>query len=75
MIKTTILSLIKLYQASISPDHGILRREHGFCRFYPSCSQYSYEAINMYGVLRGTLKSLARIARCNPFNSPKIDPV
>ncbi|MCJ7626050.1 MAG: membrane protein insertion efficiency factor YidD [Anaerolineaceae bacterium] len=45
------------------------------CRFYPSCSHYSYQAIYKHGVLRGGLMSIFRILRCNPFNPGGHDPV
>lgn len=70
--------LIRLYQLTVSPDHGWLLRgryPYGFCRFYPSCSQYAYDAIGRFGAVRGTALALARIARCNPFTQPKVDPV
>ncbi|KKC28448.1 hypothetical protein CDSM653_02505 [Caldanaerobacter subterraneus subsp. pacificus DSM 12653] len=45
------------------------------CRFYPTCSQYSIEAISKYGLLKGGLMSIWRILRCNPFNPGGYDPV
>lgn len=45
------------------------------CRFLPHCSDYSYEAIQKYGILRGTFKGLWRILRCNPFSKGGYDPV
>lgn len=76
-VKKIILTLITLYQKTFSPDHGPFR--HFFfaagCRFYPSCSQYGYEAIDRYGVIRGLLKSMVRIAKCNPFHRGGIDPL
>ncbi len=46
------------------------------CKFNPSCSAYSYEAIEKYGVLKGGLMSVWRILRCNPFTKPgTYDPV
>jgi putative membrane protein insertion efficiency factor len=75
MIKRLFIAAIRLYQATLSPDHGILRKRHGFCRFYPTCSQYAVEAIEKYGVLRGTTRAALRVARCNPFTKPGIDTV
>lgn len=75
MIKQFLILLIRIYQATVSPDHGILRRKHGFCRFYPSCSQYAVESIEKYGVLRGTTRATLRVIRCNPFAKPGIDTV
>lgn len=67
---------IKFYQKTLSPDHGFLRRfyPNGFCRFYPTCSEYSLSAIHKYGVFRGTIKTFWRILRCNPWNKGGIDP-
>ncbi|MED5576188.1 MAG: membrane protein insertion efficiency factor YidD, partial [Planctomycetota bacterium] len=44
------------------------------CRFHPSCSQYTIEAIEKYGVVRGILKGAYRILRCNPWNPGGDDP-
>jgi len=77
-MKKIFLFLIKIYQKTLSPDHsfwGKTHHSHGFCKFYPSCSQYSYEAIDKYGTLRGGIKSIKRIFRCNPWNKGGIDPV
>lgn len=45
------------------------------CRFYPTCSQYSLEAVEKYGVLKGLYLSLKRILRCNPFCKGGYDPL
>ncbi|MBI2670277.1 MAG: membrane protein insertion efficiency factor YidD [Candidatus Yanofskybacteria bacterium] len=63
------LKIIRFYQATISPDHGFIFAGGSMrCRFYPSCSQYTYEAIERWGVVKGVLKGLARILRCNPLS-------
>jgi len=65
-----VLALILLYQKTLSralPGNT--------CRYYPSCSHYSYQAIYKYGVLRGALMESWRILRCNPFSQGGIDPV
>jgi len=76
-IKTIILFTIKMYQKTISFDHGFVRFFYpdGFCRFHPTCSDYGYQAVSQYGVLRGGWMALKRILRCNPFSKGGNDPV
>lgn len=73
MMKKIATFLIEVYQKTLSPDHGLLARKHGFCPFYPTCSEYTKQAIIKYGVLRGTTLGLYRIIRCYPGRQPKID--
>lgn len=77
-MKKIILSIIKTYQKTLSPDHSFWAKTyhpHGYCRFYPTCSQYSYEAIEKYGIVRGSVKAGYRVLRCNPWSKGGIDPV
>ena len=69
--------LITAYQKSISPDHGwfAAMRPHGWCKFYPSCSEYTKQAIINYGVFSGLVLAVRRIVRCHPWQKPSIDPV
>ncbi|MBN1621111.1 MAG: membrane protein insertion efficiency factor YidD [Endomicrobiales bacterium] len=67
-MKKVILSLIRIYQKTISG--GI-----GHCRFYPSCSQYTYEAVENYGVLKGGLLGAKRVLQCHPFGKSGYDPI
>ena len=60
---------IKTYQLFISPMLP------NTCRHLPTCSDYTIEAINEYGVLKGIIKGLNRILRCNPLGSSGYDPV
>lgn len=69
MIKGITLWVIRFYQKSISPLFP------PSCRFTPSCSQYTYEAISRYGFLKGGWMGFKRILRCNPFNPGGHDPV
>jgi putative membrane protein insertion efficiency factor len=71
------LRAIKIYQKTLSFDHGPLRSlfPGGYCRFQPTCSQYGYQAIEKYGVLRGGTKIAWRILRCNPFSQGGHDPI
>lgn len=68
-MKWLALGLIRFYKRFISP---LLPSS---CRFYPTCSQYTYEAIETYGVIRGTWLGIRRISRCHPFNPGGYDPV
>ncbi|SHD78041.1 membrane protein insertion efficiency factor YidD [Schnuerera ultunensis] len=70
MAKLAIL-LIKFYQQFISKY--ILTGKN--CRFYPTCSQYSIEAYEKYGFIKGTNLSIRRILRCHPFNKGGYDPL
>jgi hypothetical protein len=45
------------------------------CRFYPTCSEYSIQALEKYGAIKGSAKSIWRILRCNPFNKGGYDPI
>lgn len=63
-----LIGLVRVYQYTISPLIG--QR----CRFYPSCSNYFIEAIRKYGALRGSIRGVWRILRCNPWNPGGIDP-
>lgn len=69
-----ILKLIKLYQRTISPDHGFVFANSTMrCRFYPSCSQYTYEAIERFGAGNGLAKGLMRILKCSPLSEGGVD--
>ena len=62
------LWLIRLYQASPLSSHSA-------CRFTPTCSEYTYQAISKYGILQGSLKGLFRIIKCNPLSKSGSDPL
>jgi putative membrane protein insertion efficiency factor len=68
---------IFLYQKTLSFDHGVLRvfKPFGFCRFYPSCSEYSRVSILRFGIFRGFYMAFLRILRCHPFSPGGLDPV
>lgn len=72
-----VVKAIKFYQKTFSFDHGPLKSlyPHGFCRFYPSCSQYGIEAVEKYGIIKGGIKTMWRIIRCNPWNKGGNDPL
>lgn len=71
-----VVWLIHLYQKTISPDHsawGKRRYRQGYCRFYPSCSEYGKQAIEKNGVIIGSCRAAWRILRCNPWNAGGTD--
>lgn len=68
-MKFILLKLIRFYQRYIS------RYTPPRCRFYPTCSQYGYEAINRFGAIKGTWLTVKRILKCQPFHPGGVDPV
>jgi hypothetical protein len=76
-LRKVVVAAIKLYQKTLSFDHGPMKSlyPHGFCRFYPSCSQYGLEAVEKYGIIKGGFKAMWRIIRCNPWNKGGNDPL
>lgn len=68
MIKKILLVVIRLYQITPGPWHGL-------CKHVPTCSNYAYEAINVHGVFKGGLLAIKRILKCNPFGTYGYDPV
>jgi putative membrane protein insertion efficiency factor len=68
-MRKLLISLIRLYKYILSP---VLPRS---CRFTPTCSEYSINAIKKYGSFRGLYLSLRRILRCHPFHPGGYDPV
>ena len=69
IMKRTILTLITIYQASLS---ALIGQQ---CRFEPSCSQYTKEAITKFGVFNGVKLGFYRICRCHPWCAGGYDPV
>ena len=63
------LGLIKAYQYGIRPMLGPR------CRFFPSCSEYTADAISEYGVLRGSAMGATRLVKCHPWHAGGYDPV
>jgi len=63
-----LIGIVRLYQYLIGPMIGPR------CRFQPSCSAYFIESVRKYGALRGALRGIWRICRCNPWNPGGYDP-
>ena len=68
-MKKIFIKLINFYQNHISS------RTKPHCKYYPSCSEYTKQAIEKYGTIRGIVKGTWRILRCNPFSKGGYDPV
>lgn len=68
-MKRLLIKLIQIYQRGISP------LSPPSCRFSPTCSSYAIEALEKHGVLKGSLLTIWRILRCNPFGKGGYDPV
>ncbi|MBE6729259.1 MAG: membrane protein insertion efficiency factor YidD [Ruminococcaceae bacterium] len=65
-----LINLIRFYQKHLSK-----LKKSPCCRFYPTCSAYAIEAIEIHGAFKGILLSIWRILRCNPFCKGGVDPV
>lgn len=74
LLALPLLGLIWVYQRTLSPDHGLLKAHypHGFCRFYPTCSEYARLTLKKEGVI-GLPKIIIRIIKCNPLSKPSVD--
>ena len=70
-MKKICIYLIELYQKYISK----LKNKNIKCKFYPTCSEYTKQAIEKYGVLKGILLGTIRILKCNPFSKGGYDPL
>jgi hypothetical protein len=68
-MKKVILFLIKSYRSYLSPLFG------QNCRFYPTCSSYTYIAIEKHGLYKGLYLGTKRLLKCHPFHSGGVDPV
>ena len=69
VVKTSLLSMIRFYQRFVSPGLGVA------CRYEPSCSHYSYEAIGRHGAVHGLILTARRLGRCRPGGGGGYDPV
>lgn len=71
-MKKVLISLINFYQKHISLW---LDSKNIKCKFYPTCSDYTKQAIEKYGVIKGVFLGIKRILRCNPFSKGGYDPL
>jgi len=76
-MKKFLIYLITLYQKYLSPDQGLLPKYLGLsrktCIFYPTCSEYTKQALEKYGFFKGIWFGFKRILKCNPFSEPRVD--
>ncbi|MFH1236623.1 MAG: membrane protein insertion efficiency factor YidD [Parcubacteria group bacterium] len=75
-LRQAVVVLIRLYQRTVSPDHGWFRHRYpyGYCRYYPSCSTYAIDAVQHHGVVRGLGRAAWRVLRCTPLSEGGYDP-
>ena len=77
-MKKSILLFIRLYQKTAFFHKEIFRRlflSDASCRFIPTCSEYTYQAVKKYGSVKGLFIGLKRIIRCHPWNKGGDDPL
>ena len=68
-MRAALLAVVRFYQRAISPAFPPR------CRFYPSCSAYALEAIELHGAARGSWLAIRRVGRCHPWHDGGLDPV
>jgi hypothetical protein len=68
-MKSVLQLLVRSYQYALRPLLG------SHCRFYPSCSEYAWSAVERHGALKGSWLALRRIARCHPYHPGGYDPI
>jgi len=73
--RNTAAFFVEIYQKTLSPDHGLFKVffPHGYCKFKPTCSEYAKQSLKKHGVIFGSLKSLWRVLRCNPWSKGGVD--
>ena len=68
-VEKAVVGAIRFYQKNISPARP------GCCKYWPTCSQYAIDAVEMKGLVKGSALAFWRILRCNPFSKGGFDPV
>ncbi len=71
-MKRLFIGIIKIYKKTISP---ILSYFGIKCKYYPTCSEYTMQAIEKYGIIKGCFLGIKRILKCNPFSKGGYDPL
>ncbi len=65
--RKVLVKIIRFYQLAISPRIG------SHCKYYPTCSEYTRQAVDKYGIIKGSLLGIIRILKCNPFSKGGVD--
>jgi len=68
--RNIVIAVVRVYQSVLSPDHSFWAKHViplGHCPFHPTCSKYMILSLKKYGLIRGSLKGIWRILRCNPW--------
>ena len=71
-LKKSLIKIIEVYQKYISP---VFSKNGIHCKYYPTCSEYTKQAIEKYGCTLGIIKGIKRIIKCNPFSKGGYDPL
>lgn len=71
-----VMGVIWAYQRTLSPDHGLFKVMFpgGYCKYRPTCSEYSLRVVHKRGVVVGVPLALWRVLRCNPWSKGGNDP-
>ncbi len=69
-MKGILIKIIRIYKKILSPFLSFLGIH---CKYYPTCSEYMIQAIEKYGCIKGVLKGIKRIIKCNPFSKGGVD--
>ena len=71
-----LILIVIVYQKTLSPDYGLIKvlYPHGYCKFYPSCSEYTRQTLIKDGI-KGLPKIVLRIIKCRPGTAGGLDPV
>jgi putative membrane protein insertion efficiency factor len=75
IVQHTLIFVIRVYQAALSPMILAVLGPSARCRFTPSCSQYAREAVRLHGAMVGGWLALRRLLRCHPWGACGSDPV
>lgn len=77
MVNKVFIFLLRLYQKTISPDHGFGRgiNNHWGCKFYPSCSEYAVRALSQKSTPEAIKLISKRLIKCHPFSQGGYDPI